>query len=404
MKISTTMLRRILSLTALLAIFPATRASAADGDRLRLRVLTYNVWGVPVITPLRSERMARIPSAIAALEPDVVALEEVWEEEDAKTLADGLVQAGLTYIERHSPAWPEQNGLLIASRYPLHDFRFKRYSQGRRPHLLWHVDYMSGKGVAQVKIDTPMGTVGFGATHLQATYHCQDYLFVQMSQALEAADQLDDRDDPLIFAGDINSPHDGLPARLLRARADLVPTDPEANIDQILFRDGDSIRADVVSVRRVLTEPVDLGGTTIPLSDHPGVLADLELSPCDGRCAPPTLGEQLAKLDSEVLPLVQQELSIRYFCMTRDMILAMLLPLIGIFLVAWQRKRLGNPCLKSRLAAVLLVVAAAWFTYLYTSFGPSHVEGLLGIRGRLAAAMLQANQPKVGGVLSRNGS
>src|SRR5687768_9165156 len=139
------MLRRTLSLFLLLVALPDS--AFAEGDRFRLRVLTYNVWGVPVITPLRTERMTRIPAKIAELRPDVVAIQEAWTEEDAAILIEGLAQAGLTYTERHSPEWPDQNGLLIASRYPMRDFHFVRYSQGRHPHVPWHVDYMSGKGV-----------------------------------------------------------------------------------------------------------------------------------------------------------------------------------------------------------------------------------------------------------------
>ncbi len=401
---SALMLRRTLILAGLLALLPLKPAQAQQGEQIRLRVLTYNVWGVPWITPLRAERMARIPKAIGELHPDLVALEEVWEEEDAQTLIAGLAQVGLTHVQRHSPEWPNQNGLLIASRYPLSDFQFKRYSQGRHPHLLWHVDYLSGKGVAQVRVETPLGPISFAATHLQASYRSNDYVFVQMSQALEAADELKDRSHPLIFAGDINSAHDGLPSRVLAARGDLTPTDPDSGIDQILFRDGTFVRAEVASVKNVLTEPIDLGSDTMPLSDHPGVLAEIDLVPCQGRCAPASLGDHLQKLETEVLPLVDVEMSSREAKATRDLILSLLLPLAGFALVFWRRRSLGTPCLKSRAAALLLVVAAGWFTYLYSSFGPAHIAGLLEIKGHFAAAAFDRANVAANAVLSRSGS
>jgi hypothetical protein len=292
---------------------------------------------------------------------------------------------------------------LIASRYPIRDFRFRRFTQGRHPHVPWHVDYMSGKGVAQVKVDTPVGPITLGATHLQASYGSKDYVFVQMHQALEAAEELSDRSHPVIFAGDINSRHDGFPARILRMRAGLTLADPEAGIDQILYRAGTFVETRLVSVEQVLTSPIDLGDTVMKLSDHPGVLAEIELSVCASRCKPATLGDRFDRLQAEVLPLIEEELSGRYFKMNRDMILALGLPVFGIVLVNKRRRALGRPCVPSRAAALLLVLAAGWFTYLYTSFGPAHVAGLIGIRGRLAATEIeQARSPST--ILSRSGS
>ena len=396
------MLRRSLSFALLLAAFSSS-AFAEEGERMRLRVLTYNVWGVPVITPMRAERMARIPQEIARLQPDVVAIQEAWTEEDAETLRAGLAQVGLTYSERHSPEWPNQNGLLIASRYPLRGFHFKPFSQGRRPHVPWHLDYLSGKGVAVVKVETPIGPVSFAATHLQASYGSKDYVFVQMHQAIEAAEQLDDTTHPMIFAGDINSKHDGFPARLLRLRGGLTLSDPEAGIDQILFRTGATVATELVSVKQVLTEPVDLDGSIRTLSDHPGVLAELDLVTCAGRCQPPTLRDRLVELDAELLPLIDEELSGRRFKMHRDLALALSLPMFGMVIVGWRRRSIGRLCGRSRLAAFLLVFAAAWFTYLHVSFGPAHVAGLVGIRGKLAADALH-HARAVRTILSRSGS
>jgi len=371
----------------LLAALPDS--ALAEGERFRLRVLTYNVWGVAWITPMRTERMMRIPEKIAELQPDIVAIEEAWTDEDAAILIAGLSQAGLTHVERHSPAWPDQNGLLIASRYPLRDFHFKRFTQGHHPHVPWHVDYMSGKGVARVKVDTPVGPVFFAATHLQASYGSNDYIFVQMHQALEAAEELDDHSYATIFAGDVNSKHDGLPARILRTRADLTLTDPNAGIDQILYRPGTFVDVEVASVKEVLTEAVDLGDATMPLSDHPGVLAELDLVSCGEQCAPATLGDRLQRLDAEVFPLIDAEIESRNQKATRDLVMALLLPMFGVVLVRWRRRSLGRSCMRSAALAVLLVLAAGWFVYLHTSFGPAHLAGLLGIRGKLAAAAVE---------------
>jgi endonuclease/exonuclease/phosphatase family metal-dependent hydrolase len=398
------MLRRTLSLIALLALLFTAEAFAEGDGPLRLRVLTYNVWGVPVITPKRAERMAKIPEQIAALHPDLVAIEEAWTDEDASVLMRGLVQAGLTHVERHSPEWPDQNGLILASRYPLEDFHFKRFTQGRRPHLLWHVDYMSGKGVAVVRVQTPKGPITFAGTHLQASYGSSDYVFVQTHQALEAADELTDRAHPVIFAGDINSEHDGLPARMLRLRGDLTLSDPKAEIDQILFRDGTFTAARVVSVEQVLTDEFDLGGTRMRLSDHPGVLAEIELSTCDGRCAPATLADRWDRFEADLLPLLDAEISDRNFKGTRDLLVAVMLPFFGMGLVVYRRRSLGRPCGRSRLAALMLVVFAGWFAYLHGSFGPDHLAGLRELRTRFATTPVKGHHASTSADLSRSGS
>jgi hypothetical protein len=226
-----------------------------------------------------------------------------------------------------------------------------------------------------------------------------------MHQALEAAEQVKDHSHPTIFAGDVNSKHDGLPARVLRARAGLTLSDPQAGIDQILFRPGTFVDAQVLSVKQVLTEAVDLGDESRALSDHPGVLADIQLTQCEDRCQPATLGDKIDRLEAEVLPLIDAELDSRSTKMTRDLILALSLPMVGMVLVSWRRRRLGGcACLRSRAAALMLVFAAGWFAYLYTSFGPAHVAGLLGIRGRLAAAAIDQGRTASTTILSRSGS
>lgn len=390
--------------TGLLALGLALMsAEAAGSETLTLRVLTYNVWGVPMIAPLRPERMTRIGPAIAALSPDLVALQEVWTDEDAEILTEGLAQIGLTHIERFTEDWPDDSGLMIASRYPIEKVRFSRYRQGRHPHLPWHVDYMAGKGIARVTVRTPLGEVDFAATHLQAGYGTNEYVFVQMSQALQAAKHVAKGDAPLILAGDINSPHDGIPSRLLAARARLHPTDPKAGIDQILYRSGRQLRIAPGRVQTALTEPVDLESAVMPLSDHPAVLAELHLSRCAGECVVPGLGAHLGRLSTEVLPIVKQEVELRRFRMTRDLVLALCFPFVGFILAIIGRRLGGRASFVVRGAAVILILAAAWFTYLNTSFGPAHLHGLLEIEGQLVSAPMDEDRPAAA-VFSRSGS
>ena len=56
-----------------------------------MRVLSYNVWGVPYIAPERAERIEEIGRQVAELSPDLVAMQEVWDPRDAAR-ADRIVR------------------------------------------------------------------------------------------------------------------------------------------------------------------------------------------------------------------------------------------------------------------------------------------------------------------------
>jgi endonuclease/exonuclease/phosphatase family metal-dependent hydrolase len=360
----------------LLTILSTARASA---EELRVRVLSYNVWGIPVITPLREERMAAISAKLPDLMPDLASFQEVWTDEDAATLTEGLAAIGLVHVERFVRDWPDDSGLLIASRYPIEDVHFTRFAQGRHPHVPWHVDYMAGKGVGSIRVRTPAGIVRFVDTHLQARYGTDDYLFVQMSQALDVADHLRDEPSPVILAGDINSPSHGLPTQLLLGQARLTATDPRSGIDQIVYRNGSGLAIRTLSIQRVLTEPIDFGEDHMAPSDHPALLAELAIETCAG-CGPAMVGATTG-IPAEILPLIRSELDVRAFNLTRDLALAVMLAIGSLILVRMSRRRRIL-----RAPAVLLLLAATWFAYLSTSFGPAHMAGLSAIRGRLSAA------------------
>ena len=81
----------------LLAALVMASAPAAYAEEATLKVLTYNIWGIPIITPARSARVEAIGDAIAELAPDLVTLQEVWLEEDAEALRGALEKIGLVH-------------------------------------------------------------------------------------------------------------------------------------------------------------------------------------------------------------------------------------------------------------------------------------------------------------------
>ena len=248
--------------TALLAAGPAR-----GEEELPLRVLSFNAWGIWMVSPAREARIEAMGPAIAALAPDVVAMQEVWVDEDAERLADALARAGLPHSQRFYSTWPGNSGLLIASRYPIERAEFVEYAEGTYPDIPWHVDWLAGKGMARVRLRTPAGPVDVASTHVQAAYGSRRYELIQLSQLLEGAEFLEGSDDvPLIVAGDLNVGCDSLPYRAFAQRLDLRPTDAECGIDSISVRGG--------------------GGREIPRLDAPGHArshAEMDRLPLAGR-------------------------------------------------------------------------------------------------------------------------
>jgi endonuclease/exonuclease/phosphatase family metal-dependent hydrolase len=293
--VARTLRRTLVALLALLS-FVASPGARADTT---LTVASYNVFAVPWISPQREQRVATIAKELAALDVDVVGLQELWLVEDAAVVGEALAAAGLIHQRHYGPTGTTRgSGLWIGSRYPILSERFIPFSAGSMPWVPWHLDYLAEKGVAIVAVDTPNGPMTFANTHLQSSYAVGDYRFVQTAQALQLSEELGARGvqpsavlDPLIMVGDLNVDAASLPARALAARSGLLPAMRDFDLDHVMYRTGAraALRADVVSAR--LTEPVVLpSGDAVLLSDHPCLVATFSFascSPCDDIASEP---------------------------------------------------------------------------------------------------------------------
>ncbi|MCA9550709.1 MAG: endonuclease/exonuclease/phosphatase family protein [Myxococcales bacterium] len=373
--------------TALLAAGPAR-----GEEELPLRVLSFNAWGIWMVSPAREARIEAMGPAIAALAPDVVAMQEVWVDEDAERLADALARAGLPHSQRFYSTWPGNSGLLIASRYPIERAEFVEYAEGTYPDIPWHVDWLAGKGMARVRLRTPAGPVDVASTHVQAAYGSRRYELIQLSQLLEGAEFLEGSDDvPLIVAGDLNVGCDSLPYRAFAQRLDLRPTDPECGIDSISVRGGGGRDLAVWGVRKVLDTPVRLSdGSEQRLSDHDGLVADLTLRP--GHVAPARISTAARWLDvtREALGRIYTHRTLLSRHQLRDIVLAgAMLQVALLLLVVWRKQRPTNLALRRPLAALATAALAAglWFGYLGASYAPKHMAELNQVRQRLESAL-----------------
>ncbi len=339
--------------------------------------------------------MAAIGPAIAAHNPDLVAMQEVWMDADAERLQAAFRKAGLKYSRRFDGMWPEHSGLLIASRYPITRGEFLAYAEGSHPHIPWHADWMTSKGIGRVRVQTPAGPVDFANTHLQASYGgLKDYDLIQLSQLMEAADFLQsDGQVPLIVAGDLNVRCSSLQYRAFALRLGLSPTNPNCGIDSVSHRFGAQARIDTVQIKEVLTRPRVLkDGTTQRLSDHPGVLVTLQLQE-DLTGATALAPRAWMVLLTEALPRVHQHHRELARNQVQHAVFSFVLLQLALlcYLIRVKKVRLRVPrATPLRLATTLALMAGLWFGYLGLSYAPKHIAELDGVKSRLESPLQAA--------------
>jgi endonuclease/exonuclease/phosphatase family metal-dependent hydrolase len=132
------------------------------------------------------------------------------------------------------PLWPRAGGtgLLVISRFPIVDAKFKRYSCNGNPATIFHGDYLAAKGIGLVRLRVADGvTVDVFATHLHACYspnwppsfHTGDeYFDTRISQAFESARFIMNTWESalMVLCGDFNDERD---SSVVQLQFDLIP-------------------------------------------------------------------------------------------------------------------------------------------------------------------------------------
>jgi sphingomyelin phosphodiesterase 2 len=315
-----------------------------------MRVLTFNVWGLPVACKDLPHRTAHISEYLEShgKQLDVVLLQEVWTKGVAKQFMSAATKAGLLYSLVF-----ESNllgaGLLVLSRYPIVDAAFHAYAVRGKPGAL-QGEAMAGKGIGYACLVLPCGRrAHLFNTHMHANWaHTSTTLDLghdnnstvrvptdahapfRVAQVIEAVCFIQRTlhavgagvGEPVIAGGDWNAPVDSLEMALL---ASLLPgmsdcwqaaghaaLDPAGNTcgDPANIYTGSILggyvpeRIDllwtncrVVDCRRTLTRIPT--ATVANYSDHYGVHATLEGSPAGAL--PSKSGEHQANRDSSAI-------------------------------------------------------------------------------------------------------
>ncbi|UCC74177.1 MAG: endonuclease/exonuclease/phosphatase family protein [Gemmatimonadota bacterium] len=290
-------------------------------EAISLRVVSFNAWALPVTIPSQEKRrrLRRLPEALAALDADVIVLQELFDVRGRRHLLRQLCPPYLTTPDALEtrrilglvPA-DTAGGTLVLSRFPITGGRFLPHSLGGGTKV---DERLGRKGALIVHLETPVGELTVFAVHLYAGTKPQDtrVRIAQLEPLLEHLDA-EAAGNPVLLAGDINTsptvgypeppgpgnpytpeyaalagagfvdplPPNPTPAELTatwvpsRNRYAALPyqeTKTEERYDYVMVRGGGSYGWSVRAARTVLD------GAGGHLSDHVGVLAELDLVP-----------------------------------------------------------------------------------------------------------------------------
>lgn len=277
-----------------------------------------NVWALPVPLPgaRNRQRFQRLLPGIARMDAEVVALQEVFDvglrERMVAELggsyhytADAIGHRRFLGVGRAD----RTGGLLTLTRYPIMASIFKPH---RLPAEARTTERLAAKGMQLVRVVVPGGSFVFGNLHLHAGGSARDAR-VRATQYAAIREALVDfaGDSLVILAGDFNVHQHVRPAGLqggeiaqitslglVDALADghagritysrrhnrfarlwYSAARRDERYDYILYKPGTGWRVRVSRGQVVFTDPEDV------VSDHYGVLADLEIQRVDGCLA-----------------------------------------------------------------------------------------------------------------------
>jgi len=247
-----------------------------------LRVLTYNVHGLPdALTGDDGE--ARMRAIAPLLEDfDLVGLQETFDEDKHALLtAEATHEVQTWFSEKVESSRAYGSGLAVLARAPLVEEFTEHY---RMCHGLLDAssDCLASKGFQVVRLSVGGAELDLYNTHHEAGGGVEDEA-TRADQVSQVLDSLATRSAgrAVIFVGDTNlRPSDPPDAEQLARYAEvglrdacveLDCTEPD-HIDRIYVRDSDDLKLQVTDWAN---EPAFFDADGVPLSDHPAISATI---------------------------------------------------------------------------------------------------------------------------------
>lgn len=195
-------------------------------DKQTVRLLTFNTWGLKYIAKFRRERLRAIADILANEEHqdgtyDIVALQEVWTEEDWEYI-DAACKKIYPYRRQFKSGIIAGPGLAILSKIPIEETFLYRFPINGRPSAFFRGDWYVGKSIA-VTLLKPLNEtshpIAILNSHMHAPYGlfdksyschraCQAWDFAKVVKMLRKAGYA------VVQVGDLNSKPGSLPHRL----------------------------------------------------------------------------------------------------------------------------------------------------------------------------------------------
>lgn len=199
-------------------------------EKHKVRLLTLNAWGLKYIAKHRKARLRWIANQLASTDYDVVALQEVWVEEDWLYIEEQCrIQYPYRRVFRSGVlAGP---GLAILLKIPINNSFLYRFPINGRPSAFFRGDWFMGKSIAVTILEplTPeTPPIALLNSHMHAPYSslgdaaysthraCQAWDMAKLVKTLKMANYA------VIQVGDLNSKPGLLPYKLFTMEGGLA--------------------------------------------------------------------------------------------------------------------------------------------------------------------------------------
>ncbi|WWC60189.1 uncharacterized protein I303_102754 [Kwoniella dejecticola CBS 10117] len=198
----------------------------ADHPDRSLKVLSFNVWGLAIISKDRAARIKAISDYLASSNYDIVCLQELWVYKDFETVREGC-RKNLPF-SRFFHTGALGSGLAIFTRFPLISAQALPYSLSGSPAQAFAGDFFVKKAAANIVIIHPiLGEIEIWNTHMHAAgEHPPDtrqaHRIAQSWQLANAIKNGAAKGRYILAMGDFNSQPWSIPIGMLKNHANLT--------------------------------------------------------------------------------------------------------------------------------------------------------------------------------------